>query len=293
MKTFYLSARGLIFYLRTTGSPNKPAVVFLHGITMSGAVWECTMNFLATDFYCLAVDLRGHGRSSKPYPADYSFEAQVADVRELLTQLKVVKPALVGWSLGGLVAQVYASLYSADLRQLVLVDTGPQGDSTPNFPWGIPTATANQLISTLESGNYSKFLNLLDALNFTDQCRNITNPQILAQYKLLESKLREISLQARPESILASFLQNGTRSLLSILHLITVPTLIIVGSLDLFYPFQAARYMREHIAGSILVEFDAKGHSAFLTTINKFNKILWSFLTEADRNCEICTNIHP
>lgn len=293
MKEFYLTCRGLSFFIRTTGSKEKRALVFLHGITMSGAVWACTMNYLKDDFYCIAIDLRGHGRSSKPYPADYSFDAHVADVHCLMKKLAIDNFALVGWSIGGLISQVYAATYPYSLRSLALIDTGPQGNSTPDFPWGIPATSANSLISALQAGNYSQFLDLLDTLNFTDKCSNITNIEVQVQYQQLVKTLREISMQASPQAILASFLQNGTRSLLSLLPLIKAPTLIIVGSLDLFYPFQAARYMREGIPNSILVEFDAKGHSAFLTNIGKFNKILWSFLTEADKKCDICVNIKP
>ncbi len=312
MKEFYLECRDLSFFVRTTGNSRNSPVVFLHGITMSGAVWECPMNYLEDEFYCIAIDFRGHGRSSKPTPiyigtdgGNYSFETHCDDVHCILEKMGIKKPAIIGWSLGGLVAQVYAFRYATFLSSLVLVDTGPQGDSTPEFPWGIPTNQANQLIAYLkESTNtnksndyrnseYSKFLDLLDSLNFTDKCKNINDPKIKRDYSILEAKLRQISLQASPNAILASFLQNGTRSLLAILPYIKVPTLIIVGSLDKFYPFQAARYMRENIPNSILVEFDSKGHSAFLTNIGKFDKILWSFLTETDKNCDICINIHP
>jgi pimeloyl-ACP methyl ester carboxylesterase len=251
------------------------------------------MHFLKDDFYCVAIDLRGHGRSSKPYPADYSFDAHVADIHCLLAKLKIDKPALVGWSLGGLVSQLYAATYPHQLRQLVLVDTGPQGDSTPDFPFGIPVEDAARLIKYLEAGQYLRFLKLLDKLNFTDQCADGCDCKTKAKYELLKEKLHQISLQARPEAILAGFQQNGTRSLISLLPQIRAPTLIVVGSLDLFYPFQAARVMREAIPRSVLVEFNSKGHSAFLTDATKFNKLLWSFLTETDKNCDICTHIEP
>ena len=317
MKKFYIDCRELSFFVRTIGNPSFPPVVFLHGVTMSGAVWECTMNYLKNEFYCIAIDLRGHGKSSKPKPiydtnntdkynkGNYTFETHCDDINCILTKMNIIKPSIVGWSLGGLIAQVYAFRYGENISKLVLVDTGPQGDSTPDFPWGIPQEKANQLVNYLKmatepfkssefkSDNYERFLDLLDELNFTDECRNITDSNIKRDYNTLVKKLRIISNQASPEAILAGFIQNGTRSLLTILPYIKVPTLIVVGSLDLFYPFQAARYMREHIPNSILVEFNSKGHSAFLTNIGKFNKILWAFLTEADKECDICTNINP
>jgi pimeloyl-ACP methyl ester carboxylesterase len=297
MKKFYIDCNGLSFFVRTTGRSCNPPVVFLHGVTMSGAVWECTMEYLEKEFYCVAIDFRGHGRSSKPTPNyvtnNYSFETHADDVHCVLRKLGIKKPNVVGWSLGGLVAQVYAFRYANELSSLSLVDIGPQGDSTPDFPFGIPENKANQLIAYLKAGKYQKFLDLLDALNFTDECANICNPKIKKEYKILVEKLREISNQANPDAILAGFIMNGTRSLIPLLSFIKVPTLIIVGSRDLFYPFQAASFMRERISNSVLIEFNGKGHSAFLTTIDRFNKTLEAFLTGTDRNCDICTDIHP
>src|ERR1700722_9505425 len=115
MKKFYIACRGLSFFIRTTGKRNPKTnnknidnvIVFIHGITMSGAVWECTMNYLKNDFYCIAIDLRGHGRSSKPTPDyqtnNYSFETHCDDIHCILEKMGVNKPAIVGWSLGGLV----------------------------------------------------------------------------------------------------------------------------------------------------------------------------------------------
>lgn len=301
MKTFYISCRGLNFFIRTLGDPDHEPVVFLHGISMSGAVWSCAMEYLSKKFYTVAIDFRGHGKSDKPINASYIFDEHADDVYCILNKLNIKLPNMVGWSLGGLVAQVYAVRYSNHLKSLSLVDTGPQGNATPNFPWAIPADKVNVVVNllnltvnALNSNNqkqaynyYQQFALQLHNLNLNDTCDDKLGLQDLKQ------KLMDITLQSSPYAILASFNQNGNTSLINQLPLIKVPTLIIVGSIDQFYPVQAAEFMRDRIKDSIIVEFANKGHSAALTDSVRFNLTLEAFLTGVDKKCTICKSITP
>ena len=95
-----------------------PALVFVHGLTSSGQAWEPVTDILTGEFTCVRLDLRGHGASG---PADdYSMPSMVADVRELVEELALEDPAIVGHSLGAAVAAVYAAAHGA--RAVVCVD---------------------------------------------------------------------------------------------------------------------------------------------------------------------------
>ena len=50
-------------YVRESGNPSLPAVIFLHGVGTSGAMWARHMDDL-DGFYCLAPDLPGFGQSN-------------------------------------------------------------------------------------------------------------------------------------------------------------------------------------------------------------------------------------
>lgn len=301
MDNFYIECRGLKFYIRTLGNPNKPPVVFLHGITMSGAVWSCAMEYISKKFYTIAIDFRGHGKSDKPIDTTYTFEDHTDDIHCILTKLGIKRPNLVGWSLGGLVGQVYSVRYPNNISSLSLVDTGPQGDATPQFPWAIPANKVNTVVHllqlTVNSLNnkqipqaleyYKQFALQLHNLNLNDDCDDLLGLSNLKQ------KLIQITMQSSPYAILASFNQNGNRSLIDQLSLIKVPTLIVVGSIDQFYPVQAAEFMRDRIKDSILIEFANKGHSAALTDYMRFNVALEAFLTGMNKKCVICNTITP
>ena len=95
-----------------------PPVVFVHGLTSFRQTWEPVTNLLTQDFTCVRVDLRGHGASS-PGP-EYSTLSLIGDVRAVVDELALGKPALVGHSLGATTVAVYAAAHGA--RAVVCVD---------------------------------------------------------------------------------------------------------------------------------------------------------------------------
>ena len=95
-----------------------PPVVFLHGLTNRRQAWDPVTALLAPRFTCVRLDFRGHGESSTA-PA-YGMPWFVGDVRAVVEELSLDDPALVGHSLGGSVAAVYAALHGA--RAVVCVD---------------------------------------------------------------------------------------------------------------------------------------------------------------------------
>ncbi len=83
------------------------------------------MTALDDRFSVIAVDLLGHGSSPVPdHPAEYTRDAALADLDELLAEL--AQPAvLVGHSLGGYLALAYAATRPRVARALVVENTGP------------------------------------------------------------------------------------------------------------------------------------------------------------------------
>lgn len=85
-----------------------PPVVFLHGITNRRQGWDPVTSLLTPSFTCVRVDFRGHGESSPA--ADYGMPALVGDVRAVVDELGIERPAVVGSSFGAGAAAVYAAL---------------------------------------------------------------------------------------------------------------------------------------------------------------------------------------
>ncbi len=122
---------GVTMYCREYGAGHRasPAVLCLPGLTRNCRDFEPLARALASDWRVLTPDLRGRGRSGHdPEWRNYQPLTYVADVLELLAVRGEARVALVGTSLGGLIAMLIAATRPAVLAGVVLNDVGPELD---------------------------------------------------------------------------------------------------------------------------------------------------------------------
>lgn len=95
------------------GEMTRPAVLFIHGAANGAWVWEPWRRHLtALGWETIVIDLRGHGRSLPIDMSEVTMEDYVADVESVTRQVVAaqgVQPVIAGWSMGGLVALMYAA----------------------------------------------------------------------------------------------------------------------------------------------------------------------------------------
>lgn len=110
--------------IREYGGGGEHAVVLLHGYTASIQWWEAVAPELAHGTRVIAIDLVGHGGSESPRDqAAYSAEAQATAVRHALDALGVRHAAIIGHSMGGLVATALAESAPELVERVVVSDT--------------------------------------------------------------------------------------------------------------------------------------------------------------------------
>lgn len=103
----FTSKDGTRIYAEATGSPSNPPLLWIHGDSFSGLVFEKQFGDeqLLDSFYMVRMDLRGMGRSAKPVnSADvdaWTPERHAADVQAVIDGFALHKPILLGWSYGG------------------------------------------------------------------------------------------------------------------------------------------------------------------------------------------------
>ena len=117
---------GLNFHYLEWGDSANPTVLMLHGALQQGHSWDFISLALSGEFHILALDQRGHGDSDRAPEGDYSVEAQQADIDGLVEALGLDRFILIGHSMGGRNAYVWASRHPKALKALVIVDTGPE-----------------------------------------------------------------------------------------------------------------------------------------------------------------------
>jgi pimeloyl-ACP methyl ester carboxylesterase len=128
--------------VRPSGPDQGKAVVLLHGKNFYGSYWQNTIKTLNNAGYRVIVpDQIGFGKSSKP-DLCYSFDLLAANTAQLLDHLGVKTAAVVGHSMGGMLAVRFARTYPDRTSCLILED--PIG--LEDYRFFVPPQTTEQLV---------------------------------------------------------------------------------------------------------------------------------------------------
>ena len=131
MRERFVEVHGLPLCLCSWGHEDDPLVLCLHGFLDQGAAWAAVGEAVAASgFHFVAPDARGHGRSGHVRPGGaYHFTDYLVDIDGILADLGQRPRVLVGHSMGGTAASLYAGVRPDQVDALVLVEgLGPVGD---------------------------------------------------------------------------------------------------------------------------------------------------------------------
>ncbi len=121
--------------VKPTARANGRTVILLHGKNFFGAYWQATINALTGAGYRVVVpDQLGFGRSSKP-DIHYSFHTLASLTKKLLDSLGIKETAVVGHSMGGMVATRFALMFPETTTHLVLENPIGLEDYRAKVPW--------------------------------------------------------------------------------------------------------------------------------------------------------------
>ena len=125
---------GITLAYVSQGDPAGTPVVLIHGYTDNARDWVPLIPFLDPHLHLIVVDLRGHGRSSKP-DCCYTRLDFAYDIRLLLDALHIERADIVGHSLGSIIAQTFAEYWPERTRRVVLISsTGGPRQGVPHKP---------------------------------------------------------------------------------------------------------------------------------------------------------------
>lgn len=125
---------------------NAPVLVLLHGWGSSSKIWRPCTTELGKEFQLLCVDLPGHGESH-----DIVWDESVQQGLELLANTLPPKCLLVGWSLGGLLAQLYAKQYAWRVQGLMLVASTPKFVASNDWPHAMQLDALQQFVNQYDA----------------------------------------------------------------------------------------------------------------------------------------------
>lgn len=240
-----------------TGNPTGEPIVFLHGFSQSYLSFaaQLTDTQLASRYRLIALDLRGHGGSGKPWSGEaYAGHLPWArDVRAVVDALQLTAPVLVGWSFGGFVAMDYVREYGADSVAALLL-TGSHGGLLPR-PSGAPPTYTGDLDAAIR--NAQQFMRLMSA-------------KPVSETAIERGEFAHVMMPAYVRNAMAGKRLDNT----DLLATLAVRTLILLGERDASLP---AAQIRDSVRVNPRIEvqiFEGVGHSAFLEETARFNQEL-------------------
>lgn len=135
----FVTLRGIRYHCRIWGRPGAPRLFCLHGWMDVSASFQFLVDALAGDWQVIAPDWRGYGLSGWSGSDSYWFPDYLADLDHLLAHFQPEAPAtLVGHSMGGNVACLYAGIRPARVASLVNLEgfgmsAGQSADAPPRY----------------------------------------------------------------------------------------------------------------------------------------------------------------
>ena len=245
----------------------KPVMLFAHGLLWSTKIYDKQVAHFATDYRCIAFDLRGQGQSEITKDG-YDMDTLADDAIELLEALNIASCHYVGLSMGGFVGQRVAIKRPDLLQSLTLIDTSADPEDPNNIPNYKKLVAAIKWLGMKRVSK--KVMPIMFGSTFlTDKTRRADNKEWLA---LLNSNRKEGVVKATTGVI-------ERKGVYDQLDKVTTPTLIIVGDEDVATPYAKAERMHFAIKGSKLAVIKGAGHTSTVEEPEQVNTVMSKFLT--------------
>jgi len=120
----FIIANNLNLHYLDWGNLSTAPMVLLHGLCGNAHYWDFFARNMRGDYHILALDQRGHGDSS--WAQSYGPKDYVLDLEAFVAQLGLDNIALIGHSMGGINAIIYAARHPEQVSALIIVDIGPE-----------------------------------------------------------------------------------------------------------------------------------------------------------------------
>jgi pimeloyl-[acyl-carrier protein] methyl ester esterase len=244
----------------STVGTGKP-LVFLHGWGVNSGVWQPLINIIKDEFCITTIDLPGYGQNHQQLPTPYNLQNVATTVAQHIPE----NCTLIGWSLGGLVAQQIAISHPEKLKQLVLICSSPKFSKSIDWP-GIEPKILEFFIQQLEldfSKTLERFLAIqaMGSVNARQDAKTIK--QAVQQYSVPSS----VALVAGLDMLQRIDLRDQFKTL-------SIPCHIFLGRLDTLVPDKLALPTQQLNSKVTIDVISNASHAPFISNTEQFAKRL-------------------
>ena len=265
VKSELVNINGSRFYYEIAGEGDT--LVLIHGSSTDTRMWDDQFRPFSEHFQVLRYDMRGHGQSDQPSDEPYS---HASDLNMLLEHLDIKKAHMAGLSSGGTAVIDFALLHPDKTSSLIPISAGPTGrPSTKSSTHEIDKAIR---LAFNTSGKPAASKIAYEHPVFNPAVMNPLSSKRMKQY-LDEAKDWWRMSRKDPGKVEES-------SQITRLNEISVPTLVIVGELDIPEMGPASDSIVNGIPEARKVSMLNCGHMVNMEDPDTFNKILLEFLRQ-------------
>ena len=250
----------------------KRPVLFLHGWTMRGMIFEDVQSRMPEEFHCIAPDMPGHaGAAHLPATLD-----ACADLIEDLLEDLSGNTILVGWSMGAAAAWRYIARYGTDrLAGLVTIDMSPKIVPCTGWPHGLKGQTAKSVRAT--------------TLRLAEDWEGAAQSITATMFATLDgapgfdrNDALQLILSHDPDSMRALWKDMIAMDARQIIPQIDVPYLVCSGARSRVYPASASEWIAATAPMASRHIFSNSGHSPNLEESEEFVRVVSTFARSID-----------
>ncbi len=239
-------------------------VIFIHGFPFNKNMWQPQMDALPDQIKAVAVDVRGHGRSTMGH-GYFSIDVFAKDLLVLIKKLQLERVILCGVSMGGYIALRAFEIAPDQFTGLVLSDTHSLADDNAAKQKRFDTIQA-----LLRHGKRVFSINFME--NVLGERTRREQPEVA---ELIKQSIRRNELRSICSTLLALASRTDTTESLGNIR---VPVLVIRGASDRITTREQAEILTTGIPNAIYVEIPDCGHLPNLEDPERFNAELSDFL---------------
>lgn len=225
-------------------------LILIHGLSDDLRLWNHLIPELSANYSTIALDLRGHGSSSKPSSTSYSIGQFSMDIYGLFVKLNIKKAHFIGFSMGGAIAQEFAVNYPDMVSSLVLISTFSHASIDLN----------RRLLKLRESLVKCGF-----AAFFDEIIPMVLTPEFIEENRAELNHVKEEKIETESREALIGTIDACMEfDIKDKVSMISKPVLIISGKEDVLTPDELAEKTHKLINGSKYKMIENTGHNVLI-----------------------------
>lgn len=241
-------------------------LLLLHGYCGSSAYWEQIVEELEQYVRVIALDVRGHGRSSAPNDETYTMDLYADDIVDMLIKLQIHNVYMLGHSLGGYITLAFAEKYAKKLAGFGLIHSTALEDSEA------AKENRDKAVASLEQNGVHAFVDGLVPKLFA--------PANVVALQAEVERGKEIGYGTAPQGAIGT--ARGMKARPNRTHVIEqseLPVLLVSGANDKVIPTESTFAAANGL--TVKVTLDAAGHMGMVEQPKQLTKAILSFVNAA------------